>query len=95
MTLQPFVVGDRLVKMPARMKRRYAVLRHVATCTFTTGVWYSEREVDDKLRAWCDGGETDHVTVRRYLVDLGLLERDGQTYWLTRVAADQPEQPVL
>jgi hypothetical protein len=47
---------------------------------------YGEPEIDDALRAWgrdvVPAIETDHVTVRRLLVDHGLLERtaDGRTY---------------
>jgi hypothetical protein len=33
------------------------------------------------LRAWTDGGLVDHVTLRRYLVDESLLDRDGGEYW--------------
>jgi hypothetical protein len=42
---------------------------------------FPEREVDAVLRAWCAGGEVDHVTLRRYLLDEGLLSRDHGTYW--------------
>ena len=41
----------------------------------------SEREVNDRLVAWLAGPgamlSTDHVELRRWLVDLGLVERDG------------------
>ncbi|CAG0986387.1 hypothetical protein BURK1_02027 [Burkholderiales bacterium] len=40
-----------------------------------------ERDVNDRLLAWLAGPgamlATDHVELRRWLVDLGLLERDG------------------
>jgi hypothetical protein len=35
------------------------------------------------LRAWCHDSETDHVTLRRYLVDEGLLSRADGEYWRT------------
>jgi hypothetical protein len=47
---------------------------------------YTEREVDAALRAWkrdvAPAIETDHVTIRRLLVDRGRLERtpDGSRY---------------
>jgi hypothetical protein len=47
---------------------------------------YSEREVNDLLRRWsrdvAPAIETDHVTLRRLLVDYGHLERtiDGRAY---------------
>jgi len=41
----------------------------------------SEREVNDRLLAWLAGPgamlSTDHVELRRWLVDLGFVERDG------------------
>jgi hypothetical protein len=39
--------------------------------------------VAEVLKRWCEGGEVDHVTVRRYLVDEELLSRDGGVYWRT------------
>ena len=42
---------------------------------------YSEREVNDLIRGWVSrfGHDlpVDHVTLRRYLVDEGVLDRDG------------------
>jgi hypothetical protein len=49
---------------------------------------YTEREIDAALRAWkrdvAPAIETDHVTIRRLLVDRGRLERtpDGSRYRL-------------
>ena len=49
---------------------------------------YREKEINDELRAWISrfGQDlsTDHVTLRRYLVDESLLSRDpsGTTYTL-------------
>jgi hypothetical protein len=37
--------------------------------------------VTEELRKVCAGGEVDHVTVRRYLVDEGLLDRADGRYW--------------
>ena len=41
----------------------------------------SERDVNERLVAWLAGPgamlSTDHVELRRWLVDLGLVERDG------------------
>ncbi len=33
------------------------------------------------VRAWCSGGATDHVALRRNLVDEGLLSRADGVYW--------------
>ncbi|MGM1059399.1 DUF2087 domain-containing protein [Saccharothrix sp. Mg75] len=76
----PFVRGGRLVGLPAQRGRRRAVLEQVSAA-FEPGRRYPERDVVEVLRRWCDGGEVDHVTVRRYLVDEGLLSRADGVYW--------------
>jgi hypothetical protein len=78
--LAPFVRGDRLISLPVAHDRRRKILEHVASHAFTARTYYEETEINERLRAWCDGGEVDHVTIRRYLVDLGLLERGGGLY---------------
>lgn len=93
--LHPFVCGDQLVSLSASPDRRWVVLEHVASRAFTPDTAYREPEVNAALRSWCDGGEVDHVTIRRYLIDMGLLTRTDGVYRLGRVAADEAEQPVL
>ncbi|WP_166661615.1 DUF2087 domain-containing protein [Streptomyces sp. BK208] len=84
--VRTFVRDGRLVRLPARWTRKKVVLRHIAEQTFAPGVEYPERTVDEKLRAWCEDGEVDHVTLRRHLVDLGHLRRSDGIY--TRPADD-------
>ncbi len=79
--LRTFVRDGRLVRLPAQWTRKKLVLRHIAEETFEPGVEYPERTVDAKLRAWCeDSDEIDHVTLRRYLVDLHHLHRSEGIY---------------
>ncbi|MFE2458088.1 DUF2087 domain-containing protein [Streptomyces sp. NPDC059402] len=78
--VRTFVRDGRLIRLPARWTRKKVVLRHIAEQTFAPGVEYPERTVDEKLRAWCEDGEVDHVTLRRYLVDLGHLRRSDGVY---------------
>ncbi len=78
--LRAFVADGRLVRLPARRTRRRLVLEYIAQ-TFEPGRRFPEREIDVVLRAWCAGGETDYVAVRRHLVDEGLLSREGGMYW--------------
>jgi hypothetical protein len=75
-----FIQDGRLMRLPAQRSRRVAVLEHLAQ-SFQPGLRYSEKEVDGVLREWCAGGEADHVSLRRCLVDEGLLSREGGTYW--------------
>ncbi|MFH9570205.1 DUF2087 domain-containing protein [Streptomyces sp. NPDC017230] len=79
--VRTFVKDGKLIRLPARWTRKKVVLRHIAEQTFVPGVEYPERTVDEKLRAWCQDGDVDHVTLRRHLVDLDHLRRSGGTYW--------------
>ncbi|WP_393082925.1 DUF2087 domain-containing protein [Streptomyces sp. LN704] len=79
--LRTFVRGGRLVRLPAQWQRKLVVLRHIAEQTFEPGVEYPERTVNEKLRAWCEDAPVDHVTLRRYLVDLHHLNRQYGFYW--------------
>lgn len=88
--LRPFVRGDRLLKLPSQRARRQLVLEHIATKSFEIGTRYDEKTVNDRLRAWCDGGETDHVAVRRYLVDTGILARASGIYSRSRESLPTP-----
>lgn len=78
--LRAFISDGRLVRLPARRARRRLVLEYLVR-SFEPGRRIPEREVDVVLRAWCAGGETDHVAVRRYLVDEGMLSREDGFYW--------------
>jgi len=69
-----------LASFPKKEKRKLAVLRHIST-SFKRGARYSEKEVNDLLKAYWDD---DYVTLRRYLIEYGFLDRmeDGSAYWL-------------
>ncbi|MDR9852021.1 DUF2087 domain-containing protein [Paenibacillus sp. VCA1] len=75
--------GGRLTSLPKQEKRRVAVLRHIAG-DFEEGRTYNEKEINELLEARYG----DYVTLRRYLVEYGFLDRvpDGSEYW-----AKQPE----
>lgn len=85
--LRTFVRDGRLVRLPAQWQRKVVVLRHIAERTFEPGVEYPERAVNEKLQAWCEDAPVDHVTLRRYLVDLGHLRRQFGFYWRAAQAA--------
>ncbi|MFF7237224.1 DUF2087 domain-containing protein [Streptomyces collinus] len=79
--LATFVRGGRLVRLPAQWTRKKLVLRHIAEQTFEPGAAYPERVVNERLRAWCEDSDgVDHVTLRRYLVDLHHLHRSEGVY---------------
>lgn len=84
--LRTFVRDGRLVRLPAQWQRKVVVIRHIAERTFEPGVEYPERAVNEKLQVWCEDAPVDHVTLRRYLVDLGHLRRQFGFYWRTAQA---------
>lgn len=66
----------RLKQLPAKQSRQLAVFDLLAQ-RFVPGVRYSEIEVDRELMAVYD----DYVSLRRGLVDFGLLDRANGQYW--------------
>jgi hypothetical protein len=77
--LGAFLRDGRLVSLPARAGKRRVVLDHVVSA-FEPGVRMREPEVDAVLR---DFYAYDWVSLRRYLVDEGLLTRRDGWYWRT------------
>lgn len=74
--LRNFVDGDgRITALPARAGKRRLVLEYVAG-RFEADREYREREVNGLLLSVYD----DVATLRRYLVDEGLLERESGIY---------------
>lgn len=59
----------------------FALVMAAASHPFAVGSACSEREVNQRLRAWLAGPgamlAVDHVELRRWLVDTGVLARDG------------------
>jgi len=74
--LKRYFRGGRLTEVPARHGKRLIVLTRLAL-EFEPGVRYPERQVNEVLRRYHD----DYVTLRRYLVDEGLLTREAGQYW--------------
>jgi hypothetical protein len=73
--LATFVRGGRIVQLPAQFTKRVVVLRWLAD-QFAPDRDYSEAEVNELLA----GHSEDHATLRRYLVDLGLVTRQAGRY---------------
>ncbi len=66
----------RLVRMPAKHRKRLVVLDHLAR-VFEPGHRYSETEVNNLMRAFHD----DVALLRRCLVDEAFLARAEGVYW--------------
>ncbi|MFE4336375.1 DUF2087 domain-containing protein [Streptomyces sp. NPDC056831] len=81
--LRGHIRGGILVNVPEQdADARRAVLGHVAGSTFAAGDDYDERTVTDRLQPWCEDGTLDAVSLRRALVDDGLLARESGRYRL-------------
>jgi len=74
-----FITNGRLDHYPAGADDRAEVLRFIASKAMPDGRLLDEKTVTERLAALTD----DPVTMRRYLVDAGLLTRapDGSRYW--------------
>jgi len=77
--LSAFLRDGRLTAIPARAAKRQVVLEHIVT-VFEPGVKFPEKEVDAALRAFY---EPDWVSLRRHLIDTGLMARADGLYWRT------------
>jgi len=73
--LRNFVEDGRLKSLPARASQRRVVLEYLAG-RFDEGTDYTEPEVNELLGAYHE----DYASLRRYLVDEGLLERTAGVY---------------
>jgi hypothetical protein len=73
--LARYVRDGRLRQYPARNSARALVLAWLAE-QFTPGTLYTEAEVNERLADHA----VDHATLRRYLVDAGMLERGQGLY---------------
>ncbi len=74
--LRDFMADGRLKTIPARAKKKDVVLRYLVTL-FEPGRRYHEAEVNLVLQRV----HPDYASLRRFLVDAGLLGRDHGVYW--------------
>ncbi len=77
-TMRDFMEGGRLKSIPTQDKKRQVILRYLAGL-FEPGRRYPEREVNALLQ----DVYPDAASLRRYLVDSGLMARDHGVYWRT------------
>jgi len=81
-----FTSEGRLNTLPAKQSRQLAVYDLIVQ-RFVPGVRYTELEVNRELMAVYD----DYVTLRRGLIDFGLMDRAGGLYW--RSGGTVPVEP--
>lgn len=71
-----FVQHGRLVVRPTKRSKLLLALDHLAQ-ELEPGRTYAETEVTAILQGFHD----DHAALRRFLVDEGMLAREGGVYW--------------
>ncbi|MBF4589847.1 DUF2087 domain-containing protein [Curtobacterium sp. VKM Ac-1395] len=78
--IERFLRDGRIQRYPSNPSERAELLRWVAERTLTNGEVLSERDINERLRPVDD----DTARLRRYLVDLGVVERtpSGSDYRL-------------
>jgi len=79
--LSRYFKSDELVikNFPVKEKRKIIILQKIIQA-FETKKNYSEKEVNEILQRYYE----DYVTVRRYLIQYGFMDRDksGENYWV-------------
>ena len=86
--LDTFFDGEKLIRIPAKRKKRDVILRWLQR-EFEPGVEYPEAEVNRMLRRH----HIDCATLRRELFEAGYLQREGGggVYWRD---GDKPSNPM-
>jgi hypothetical protein len=77
--LESYIISGKLSVFPAREKKKVILLAYFAN-QFEIGKEYTEKEVNQIIKEIYD----DYVTVRRYLIEYGYMDRlrDGSKYWM-------------
>ena len=71
-----YIVRGRLKRLPSQVRKRRVILSHLAG-EFEAGKRYSERRVNEILKPF----HADFATLRRELVQSGLLGEESGSYW--------------
>ena len=74
--LRAFIVDGRLVSIPAQEKKKEVVLRYLRQRCFAEDRPYPEKEVNARLARF----HPDVASLRRHLVEHGLMTRDAGIY---------------
>ncbi len=73
-----FFSGGRLQSIPANLTKRRVILERLAQ-EFEPGLRYDEADVNFRLQLFYH----DYASLRRYLVDEGMMDRADGVYWRT------------
>ena len=78
--LKTFFKNGKLIQLPAQHKKRWIILNKIAD-DFNEDYVYEESEVNTIIMRYYE----DYCTVRRELIEEGVLERSGPKYWLSKL----------
>lgn len=78
--LKAFIVNKRVTKLPVQKKKRMLIIEEIAK-KFKRSLMYNENEVNEIILELYD----DYCTVRRIMIEEGMMEREKQTYWLKKI----------
>jgi len=79
---------DRIISIPAQLKKRLAILRWIVE-DFQPGRRYTEAEVNEIISR----RHPDFATLRRHLVDEELMQREHGIYWRTGTVPNVGHDP--
>lgn len=82
-----FVVDGKLTQIPAQLKKRMAILRWLAD-KFEFDRRYPEKELNEVIRQY----HPDCASLRRYMIETGLMQRENGVYWRLPAEAQHPER---
>jgi hypothetical protein len=74
--IRSFIRDGRLTTIPAKERRRQVIYRYLRDQVFTEDRAYPEKEVNQRLALF----HPDVATIRRGMVDSGLVTRDRGEY---------------
>ncbi len=77
--LKTFFKKNKLVQLPVQRKKRMIVLDEFAK-KFKSGKTYTEENVNEIITE----AYGDYCTIRRLLIEEGIMNRDKQHYWLRK-----------
>jgi hypothetical protein len=88
--LRSFVRAGRLVRIPARERKKRVILRWLLDTVFPDALPVDERDVNMRLALV----HHDVSSLRRYLVDAGLVSRDRMVYRRVEPPSGAPTREV-
>ena len=78
-----------LISIPLKPAKKIAVLQHIVS-ELSPETKYPEKELNLIIAKY----HQDTAALRRYMIEYGILERDGErVYWVSNVQSGSTKQP--